>query len=77
MSELEKKVPFEKLLSSLEGLVVDLERGELSLENSLKAYEKGMGLVKEAQERLLKMEGRIEQLMADGTVKPLDEKANN
>ncbi len=72
---MEKELPFEKLLENLEGLVNQLEKGELSLENSLKAYEKGIGFVKEAEQRLEKMEGRIEQLMLDGKKKPFEEKA--
>lgn len=72
---MEKEMPFEKLLENLEGLVNQLEKGELSLENSLKAYEKGIGFVKEAEQRLEKMEGRIEQLMLDGKKKPFEEKA--
>ena len=62
-------------MENLEGLVNQLEKGELSLENSLKAYEKGIGFVKEAEQRLEKMEGRIEQLMLDGKKKPFEEKA--
>ncbi len=75
MNEKNKEMPFEKLLENLEGLVNQLEKGELSLENSLKAYEKGIGFVKEAEQRLEKMEGRIEQLMLDGKKKPFEEKA--
>jgi exodeoxyribonuclease VII small subunit len=75
MNEKSKEVPFEKLLENLEVLVNQLEKGELSLENSLTAYEKGIGFVKEAEQRLEKMEGRIEQLMLDGKKKPLEEKA--
>lgn len=73
MSETNKQIPFEKLLENIEALVVQLEKGDLSLENSLKAYEKGIEFVKEAQERLLKMEGRIEQLMSDGNKKTFEE----
>lgn len=73
MSDSSKVVPFEKLLGNIEVLVKQLEKGELTLENSLKAYEKGIHFVKEAQERLQKMEGRIEQLMSDGTKKAFEE----
>lgn len=67
-----KEIPFESLLEGLETLVQQLEKGELSLENSLRAYEKGIGFVREAEQRLEKMEGKIEQLMADGKKEKLD-----
>jgi len=75
MTEDQKKkgeeVPFEKLLERLEGIVKQLESGELSLEGSLKTYEQGIGLVRETQSRLQGMEGKIEQLMQDGKKEPL------
>lgn len=66
-----KEVPFESMLRKLEGVVKKLESGEVSLEDSLKFYEEGVGLVRNAQQRLEKMEGKIEQLMNDGKKKPL------
>ena len=39
-----KNMTFEQALSQLEKLVNDLEVGELSLEDSLKAYEQGVAL---------------------------------
>ena len=53
---------FEGLLSELQTVVTSLEKGELSLEDSLNSYEKGVSLVKTAQKRLGEMEGRIEKL---------------
>lgn len=63
---------FEALMARLEGLVVKLERGELPLEDSLRAYEEGIGLVRRAQGRLDSMDRRLEQLQQDGTRAPLD-----
>lgn len=70
--ENEKEVPFETVLQRLEGIVTQLEKGEISLEDSLRAYEKGVQLVREAEKRLEGMETRIEELLADGTKKPLE-----
>lgn len=71
MTEKMKKESFETLLKNLELVAKSLEGGTLSLEDSLKSYESGVGLVKEAQARLEAMEGKIEQLMADGSTQPL------
>lgn len=62
---------FEELLAKLEEVVAGLERGDLSLEESLKAYEDGTALVRRAQARLDGMDKRLEELLADGTTAPL------
>lgn len=74
--ENEKEVPFEMLLQRLESIVTQLEKGDVSLEDSLKAYEKGVQVVREAEKRLEGMELRIEELLADGSKKPLKADAN-
>lgn len=62
----EEELPFESLMKQIEEMVVRLEEGELSLEDSLLHYEKGVGLVRRAQERLDQFDRRLEQLTADG-----------
>ncbi len=62
---------FETVLKTLEGLIGQLEKGDLPLEKSLEAYERGVSMVKEAEKRLQEMQGKIEQLMTDGTKKTL------
>ncbi|MEI6806757.1 MAG: exodeoxyribonuclease VII small subunit [Myxococcaceae bacterium] len=62
---------FEIVLKTLEGLIGQLEKGDLPLEKSLEAYEKGVSMVKEAEKRLQEMQGKIEQLIGDGTKKAL------
>jgi len=64
--------PFEELMNGLEGIVGKLEKGTLSLEDSLSAYEDGVRLVRRAQARLDSMDRRLEELLADGTLAPLD-----
>ena len=67
---------FEEALAELEGVVRKLEKGELPLEDSLAAFERGMGLVKQLSKRLEEIERRVEVLLEreDGSlaVKPLD-----
>ena len=66
---------FEEALAELEGVVRRLEQGELPLEDSLVAFERGMALVKELSKRLESIERRVEVLLeqSDGSlaVKPL------
>ncbi len=53
---------FEQALDSLETLVGHLERGDLSLEDSLLTFEEGVKLVRLCSERLRTAELRIRQL---------------
>ncbi len=62
---------FEAALAQLEQVVVRLEKGDLSLEGSLVAYEAGVRLVHEAKGRLDGMQSRLEQLLGDGSTSPL------
>lgn len=72
-----KKAPvdFEASLAELQTLVESLENGELSLEDSLAAFEKGIGLTRECQDALSQAEQKVQQLLErDGELveAPLD-----
>jgi len=56
---------FEGALEELEKVVEQLESGDLSLEDSLAAFEKGVGLVKYCNEKLTDVEKKIELLVRD------------
>lgn len=56
---------FEAALEDLEQVVEQLESGELSLEDSLAAFEKGVGLVKHCNQKLNEVEKKIEVLVKD------------
>ena len=57
---------FEDGLAELEETVSRLESGDLTLEESLAAFERGVGLVKALNERLGAVEQRIEVLTRAG-----------
>ena len=56
---------FESALEELESVVEQLESGDLSLEDSLAAFEKGVGLVKYCNQKLSEVEKRVEFLIKD------------
>jgi len=60
-----KEPGFEAALKQLEEIVQRLEKGELSLEESLKLYEDGVRLARLCHSKLEEAEGRIELLMKD------------
>lgn len=63
-----KAIHFEKSMLELEEIVKQLEHGDLSLEQSLKYYEKGVLLTKKCQEALLYAEQKIETLRTNNSV---------
>lgn len=60
----DKKQSFEEALEELESLVSRMEKGELSLEESLKQYERGVELTRACEDALDKARQRIEELSA-------------
>ncbi|GIX31574.1 MAG: hypothetical protein KatS3mg124_2046 [Porticoccaceae bacterium] len=62
-----KKVPdFEKRLDELERLVETLESGSLSLEEALRAFERGIAIVRECQRALAEAEQKVVLLTREG-----------
>lgn len=55
---------FEKKLARLEEIVQKMERGELSLEDSLKLFEEGIKLSRECQTQLTKAEAQVKKLVS-------------
>jgi len=63
-----KKAPkFEQSLEELEQLVEDMESGDLSLEESLASFEKGIKLTRECQKALTEAEQKVELLIQQGS----------
>jgi exodeoxyribonuclease VII small subunit len=60
---------FEGALEQLEELVASMEDGELSLEDSLKAFEKGVKLTRECQTALKNAEQKV-QILLDESSEP-------
>jgi exodeoxyribonuclease VII small subunit len=59
----EKK--FEDALKRLEEVLDSLEHGNLNLEESVKAFEEGVGLVRSCHGKLDEVERRVELLLKD------------
>lgn len=57
-----QEMHFEQSISELEEIVRQLEKGELTLEDSLKQFEKGISLARKCQDVLQKAEQKIETL---------------
>jgi exodeoxyribonuclease VII small subunit len=58
-----QKIDFEKSMEELEKIVNDLESGNLSLDESIAAFERGIELSKMCQKRLEAAEERVKKLL--------------
>ena len=65
-------VNFESSLKKLEKIIEKLEDGEISLEDSVKSFEEGIGLVKECQKQLSQAELKVKKLLDNGDTVDLD-----
>ena len=65
MANRESNKKFESALEELESVIEQLESGDLSLQDSLAAFEKGVGLVKYCNQKLSEVESKIGLLMKD------------
>ncbi|SUZ55492.1 uncharacterized protein METZ01_LOCUS8346 [marine metagenome] len=69
---------FEQALEDLEELVTAMEEGELSLEESLRAFERGIKLTRECQTALKKAEQKVQVLInEDGDTEEFEFKEDN
>lgn len=59
-------IDFEQTLEELEALVQRLEKGDQSLELSLKDFEKGVQLTRAAQKALKEAEQKVQMLSGEG-----------
>jgi len=57
------KLDFEQAMQELEGIIKELESGDLSLENSLQKFERAVLLTRVSQDKLSKAEQRVQQLL--------------
>ena len=58
---------FGEQLTQLEGIVTQLESGQLDLEDSLKRYEEGVQLIRSLQEKLASAEQKVQVMMGEIT----------
>ena len=72
MSDDKQTLDFEQSLQQLEALVEAMENGDLGLEESLKAFEKGVALTRACQAALDNAEQRVNLLLQENG-KPVEQ----
>ena len=54
---------FEQSLKKLEAIVAQMERGDVTLEDSVKLFEEGTKLAEQCKQQLAEAEGKVETLI--------------
>ena len=68
----DQPLTFESAMAELEQLVEKMEDGELTLDESLKAFERGVVLTRLCQNELKNAELKVQQLNSDGELEALE-----
>lgn len=72
MSEEDPIISFEKKIEELELLVSRMEEGDMTLDETMKSYERGISLTRSCQKALNEAENKVDILSKDMEVKPYD-----
>ena len=71
-----EKLSFEDALKELEGIVASLERGEVSLDDAISAFERGTELKSHCQARLEEARMKVEKIKVPGAGSAPDSVSN-
>lgn len=78
MTKKATKLPdLETSLEEITGLIEKMEEGDLSLEQSLASFERGVTLIKHAQKILQEAEQKVQILMQNNGEEELEDYENN
>ena len=71
-TEEQEQRSLEENFSELEELLEQLEAEDISLEDALTAYSKGMNVLKQCNEQIDRVEKQVMKLNEEGALEPLD-----
>lgn len=71
------KLSFEQAIEQLTDIVEKIEQGDVSLQDSLGQYERGMDLIKHCRDVLQKAEKRIEKISKEQDVEDKNQKTDD
>ena len=70
----QEKLSFEKAMARLEKIVASIEEGKVGLEDSIKQFEEGMGLIQQCRSVLADAEMKIQRIQsADDGAAPAED----
>lgn len=65
LADNKNKMKFEEAMAALEKIVESMQDGKMPLDESIKKFEEGVGLIHICQSRLENAEGKIKMLVKD------------
>ncbi|MEF1290349.1 exodeoxyribonuclease VII small subunit [Vibrio sp. M260118] len=68
-----ENMTFEATIEELDGIVENLENGDLALEDALKKFERGIALARSGQTKLIDAEQRVSILLQNDDNSPLSD----
>nr|WP_250884286.1 exodeoxyribonuclease VII small subunit [Glaciecola sp. XM2] len=68
-----EELSFEQAMEALEDIVSKMEQGDITLEQSLQSFEKGIALARRSQTLLEQAQQKVKILTQDGQVEKLDD----
>ncbi|MDT3294543.1 exodeoxyribonuclease VII small subunit [Shewanella sp. SP2S2-6] len=71
MAKKPENLSFEESLGELERIVTDLEQGDISLDDALKQFERGINLVRNSQAKLEQAQQKVAILLKQDENAPL------
>ncbi|MFQ6371241.1 exodeoxyribonuclease VII small subunit [Shewanella sp. YIC-542] len=71
MAKKPENLSFEESLGELEHIVSELEQGDVSLDDALKQFERGIKLVRSSQSKLEQAQQKVAILLSDDPQAPL------
>lgn len=71
MAKKTENLSFEESLGELERIVADLEQGDISLDDALKQFERGINLVRNSQAKLEQAQQKVAILLKQDENAPL------
>ncbi len=70
---MEEKISIEEAFSQIEEKITELQKDDVSLEDSFKLYQEGMNLLKYADEAIDKVEKKVQKISAEsGTLEDFE-----
>lgn len=72
MEQNKEERTLQEMLQILDEQIRALESEEISLENSFLVYEQGMKLIKECNDKIDRVEKKVLELNADGTLQEME-----
>jgi len=72
MEEKKEERTLQDMLKNLDDAIRQLESEDISLEDSFLVYEQGMKLIKECNEKIDRVEKKVLELNAEGTLQEME-----